>query len=265
MITRFGSLYAGAVDLEDYGYEATPVNDRWLSDEHLATVFEKSEAIAEADGPDRLLDALVRRAPLPARRVRVHPERPDAGRPPGPPDEEPELRLRLQHRADVAPGPPRRGLRDRRHPDQGAGDLRRRARLPHPRGRGVRRADAGPGRQPRAVRGAGRDRPQGAQPALVLAPGQALHRPAPSAVSRLRGRGDHPGAAPDVPRGRVLPADRQRLRARPRLHGEDGHEGDHGRRRGDRRRQRAGRARLAADAGHATAARPSLAATSSWA
>ena len=47
MITRFGSLYAGAVDLEDYGYDATPVNDRWLSDEHLATVFEKSEAIAK--------------------------------------------------------------------------------------------------------------------------------------------------------------------------------------------------------------------------
>jgi alkanesulfonate monooxygenase SsuD/methylene tetrahydromethanopterin reductase-like flavin-dependent oxidoreductase (luciferase family) len=47
MITRFGSLYAGAVDLEDYGYEATPVNERWLSDEHLATVFEKTEAIAQ--------------------------------------------------------------------------------------------------------------------------------------------------------------------------------------------------------------------------
>jgi alkanesulfonate monooxygenase SsuD/methylene tetrahydromethanopterin reductase-like flavin-dependent oxidoreductase (luciferase family) len=46
MIQRIGSLYAGAVDLEDYGYEATPVNDRWLSDEHLATVFEKAEAIA---------------------------------------------------------------------------------------------------------------------------------------------------------------------------------------------------------------------------
>jgi alkanesulfonate monooxygenase SsuD/methylene tetrahydromethanopterin reductase-like flavin-dependent oxidoreductase (luciferase family) len=47
MITRFGSLYAGAVDLDDYGYEATPVNDRWLSDEHLATVFEKTGAIAK--------------------------------------------------------------------------------------------------------------------------------------------------------------------------------------------------------------------------
>ena len=42
MITTFGSLYAGHVDLDDLGYEATPVNDRWLSDEQLATVFEKA-------------------------------------------------------------------------------------------------------------------------------------------------------------------------------------------------------------------------------
>jgi len=47
MITKFGTLYAGAVDLEDYGYDATPVNDRWLTDAHLATVFEKTEAIAK--------------------------------------------------------------------------------------------------------------------------------------------------------------------------------------------------------------------------
>ena len=46
MITRFGSLYAGHVDVDDIGFEGTPVNDRWLSDEHLATVFDKSEAIA---------------------------------------------------------------------------------------------------------------------------------------------------------------------------------------------------------------------------
>ena len=46
MITRFGSLYAGHVDLDDIGFEGTPVNDRWLSDEHIATVFDKSEAIA---------------------------------------------------------------------------------------------------------------------------------------------------------------------------------------------------------------------------
>jgi alkanesulfonate monooxygenase SsuD/methylene tetrahydromethanopterin reductase-like flavin-dependent oxidoreductase (luciferase family) len=46
MITRFGSLYAGHVDLDDVGYDATPVNDRRLSDEQLSSVFSKAEAIA---------------------------------------------------------------------------------------------------------------------------------------------------------------------------------------------------------------------------
>ncbi|MDA0264624.1 MAG: LLM class flavin-dependent oxidoreductase [Chloroflexi bacterium] len=46
MITRFGSLYAGHVDLEDVGFDATPVNDRWIADEELASVFGKADAIA---------------------------------------------------------------------------------------------------------------------------------------------------------------------------------------------------------------------------
>ena len=46
MITKFGSLFAGHVDLDNEGLDGTPVNDRWLPDEHLATVFPKSEAIA---------------------------------------------------------------------------------------------------------------------------------------------------------------------------------------------------------------------------
>lgn len=46
MITQFGSLYAGHVDLENIGLEGTPVNERWLSDAHLASVFEKAAAIA---------------------------------------------------------------------------------------------------------------------------------------------------------------------------------------------------------------------------
>ena len=41
MITRFGSLFAGNVDLDDIGFEGTPVNDRWLSDQHLTTAFDK--------------------------------------------------------------------------------------------------------------------------------------------------------------------------------------------------------------------------------
>ncbi|MBO19540.1 MAG: hypothetical protein CL732_03260 [Chloroflexi bacterium] len=44
MITKFGSLFAGHVDFEDMGFDAIPVNDRWLSDERLAGVFDKSEA-----------------------------------------------------------------------------------------------------------------------------------------------------------------------------------------------------------------------------
>ncbi len=38
-------MFAGHVDFEDMGFDATPVNDRWLSDERLAGVFDKSEAI----------------------------------------------------------------------------------------------------------------------------------------------------------------------------------------------------------------------------
>ena len=46
MITRFSSLYAGHVDLDDMGQDATPVNERRHSNDHLATVFSKAEAMA---------------------------------------------------------------------------------------------------------------------------------------------------------------------------------------------------------------------------
>ena len=47
MITKFDSLFAGHVDMEDVGYGGTPVNDRSYPDEHLATAFDKSLAIAQ--------------------------------------------------------------------------------------------------------------------------------------------------------------------------------------------------------------------------
>ena len=47
MITEFGSLFAGHVDMENIGFDGTPVNDRLFSDEHLATVFDKTQAIAK--------------------------------------------------------------------------------------------------------------------------------------------------------------------------------------------------------------------------
>lgn len=41
MISSFGSLFAGHVDLDNEGFEGTAVNDRWLSDERLAEVLPK--------------------------------------------------------------------------------------------------------------------------------------------------------------------------------------------------------------------------------
>jgi alkanesulfonate monooxygenase SsuD/methylene tetrahydromethanopterin reductase-like flavin-dependent oxidoreductase (luciferase family) len=47
MITKFDSLFAGHVDIEDVGYGGVPVNDRRYSNEHLTTVFDKAQAMAQ--------------------------------------------------------------------------------------------------------------------------------------------------------------------------------------------------------------------------
>jgi alkanesulfonate monooxygenase SsuD/methylene tetrahydromethanopterin reductase-like flavin-dependent oxidoreductase (luciferase family) len=47
MITTFDTSFAGHVDMDDVGYAGTAVNDRSFSDEHLATVFDKAQAIAQ--------------------------------------------------------------------------------------------------------------------------------------------------------------------------------------------------------------------------
>ena len=41
MITKFDSLYAGHVDLDNVGYGGTPINDRRYSNEHLATALDQ--------------------------------------------------------------------------------------------------------------------------------------------------------------------------------------------------------------------------------
>ena len=198
----------------------------------------------------RLRDAVAGRTPLPARGLRGPAQHPYDRGALGPRDAPAQDRLRLQHHADVAPAAAGRGFRDRRHPDEGAHRVRRRPRLPHPRGRDLRRADDGPGRQPRAVRGAGRDPLQGVQRGVLLAQGHALHAAAGGAVPRLRPEGDHAGAAPRQPAGRVLAAGGERQPARPRLHDPPRHQGRGRRRRGHHvrrpdpglpRRRRAGR------------------------
>jgi len=47
MISKFDSLFAGHVDIEDVGYGGIPVNDRRYSNEYLASVFDKTEAMAK--------------------------------------------------------------------------------------------------------------------------------------------------------------------------------------------------------------------------
>jgi len=47
MITSFDTSFAGHIDMDDVGYAGTAVNDRSFSDEELATVFDKAQAIAQ--------------------------------------------------------------------------------------------------------------------------------------------------------------------------------------------------------------------------
>ncbi len=47
MISKFVTVYPGHVDLPDMGQHATPANERRFSNEHLASVFEKTEAVAK--------------------------------------------------------------------------------------------------------------------------------------------------------------------------------------------------------------------------
>src|SRR6201996_1980073 len=46
MITKFDSLYAGHVDLDNIGYAGTPINDRLYDNAHLATALEKAQSMA---------------------------------------------------------------------------------------------------------------------------------------------------------------------------------------------------------------------------
>lgn len=48
MIKRFGSLFAGHIDLGDLGQDATPANERRYSNDELAGVFQKAEDMAVA-------------------------------------------------------------------------------------------------------------------------------------------------------------------------------------------------------------------------
>ena len=87
----------------------------------------RPQAMAKLMDRPRLQRLLDGRAPFPARRHRVHPQRADDGAAPRARDQEHQDRLRLQHRADVASAAAGRGLRHGRHPHRRPRHLRRRA------------------------------------------------------------------------------------------------------------------------------------------
>src|SRR5438045_9183093 len=47
MINKFMTVYAGHIDVPDHGQNATPANDRRYSNDELASVFDKTTAIAK--------------------------------------------------------------------------------------------------------------------------------------------------------------------------------------------------------------------------
>ena len=47
MISKFVTVYPGHIDMPDLGQDATPANDREFSNDRLASVFEKLEAVAK--------------------------------------------------------------------------------------------------------------------------------------------------------------------------------------------------------------------------
>jgi alkanesulfonate monooxygenase SsuD/methylene tetrahydromethanopterin reductase-like flavin-dependent oxidoreductase (luciferase family) len=47
MIRKFTTVYPGHIDFPDRGQDATPANERRCTNEHLASVFAKSEAVAQ--------------------------------------------------------------------------------------------------------------------------------------------------------------------------------------------------------------------------
>jgi len=48
MIKRFHALYVGQIELENIGLDGTPANDRRYTNDELASVFDKTEAIAKS-------------------------------------------------------------------------------------------------------------------------------------------------------------------------------------------------------------------------
>ena len=211
MITKFDSLFAGHVDMDNVGYGGTPVNDRRFRNEHLATVFEKTEAMAklmdrlgyngfwmaehhfQREGNECIPNELMMALHLDA----------------------PTERLKIGCGFNIAP---------MWHPlrlaeDYAMADILTGGRIIFGLGRGYHTREVETFGAPLLDQAANRELFEEQIDIIfkafneesLLPQGQALHLAARGAVSRLRAEGADPGAAPAAAAGRVLAADPGRL------------------------------------------------------
>ncbi|HTI55302.1 MAG TPA: LLM class flavin-dependent oxidoreductase [Verrucomicrobiae bacterium] len=231
MITKFATVYPGHVDLPDMGQMATPANERRFSNDHLATVFEKTDEVARVmdecgydalwlaehhfqhEGYECLPNILMLAVHL------AHVTR----------------RLRIGCGFNIAP---------MWHPlrlaeDFATADILTRGRTIFGVGRGYHSREVETFGAPILDGEANRELFEEQVEIILKAFDQESfshhgkhYTLPPAVVPRLRAARDHPGAAPHPPAGGVLAADRERPAARARLHGAPPHQGrDRGRRR----------------------------------
>ena len=248
MITKFDSLYAGHVDLDNVGYAGTPINDRRYDNAHLATALEKAQSMAV------LMDGLGYNAFWMAEH---HFQREGT-------ECIPNVLLMALHLTHVT-----KNLKigcgfnitPMWHPlrlaeDYAMADILSNGRVIFGLGRGYHTREVETFGSPLMDQDANRELYEeqtdiifkAFNERVVQPQGQALHAAAGGAVSRLHAEGAHAGAAPAAAAGGDLAADPGRQRPRAGVHGEARHPG-HGRRRlGRGRRDAQGGARLAGGA-----------------
>ena len=217
MITKFDSLYAGHIDMENCGYGGTAVNDRSYPDELLGAAMDKavptlpSASTAKATTPSGWPSTTS--SPRATSACRTSSSSPSTL--PMSPAASASPRLRLQHHAHVAPPAPRRGLRDGRLPHGRAPDFRRRPRLPHARG-----GDVG---APLLDQAGNRDMFEEQVEIILKAFRERSHFshhgkyydiPSGGALPRLRAEGNSAGATTAAAAGGMLAADPGRDAAR---------------------------------------------------
>jgi hypothetical protein len=56
MLTSFGALYAGYIDMENVGYEGAAANDRWYADDRLREVETFGAPMLDADANRALFE-----------------------------------------------------------------------------------------------------------------------------------------------------------------------------------------------------------------